>query len=298
MSTAVALAGVERRSGRTGVALARLVRSRTAVMGLAILVGVTLMAFFAPWIAPHDPRTVDVLHNFGPPAWARGGDPSHLLGTDSLGRDILSRIIYGARVSLIVGTSAVLIAGVAGSLLGLISGYYGGAVGDVIMRIAEIQMAFPFILLALLIMAVLGQGLVNIILVLGISGWVPYGRVVRGQVLQLREKEFVEAARAIGGGHWRIVFRHLLPNTMAPIIVIATFMVASTIVSEAALTFLGLGVEASTPTWGSMLAEGRDYLQVAWWLATFPGLAIMLTILGVNAVGDWLRDYLDPRLRL
>lgn len=298
MSTAVALAGVERRSGRTGVALARLVRSRTAVMGLAILVGVILMAFFAPWIAPHDPRTVDVLHNFGPPAWARGGDPSHLLGTDSLGRDILSRIIYGARVSLIVGTSAVLIAGVAGSLLGLISGYYGGAVGDVIMRIAEIQMAFPFILLALLIMAVLGQGLVNIILVLGISGWVPYGRVVRGQVLQLREKEFVEAARAIGGGHWRIVFRHLLPNTMAPIIVIATFMVASTIVSEAALTFLGLGVEASTPTWGSMLAEGRDYLQVAWWLATFPGLAIMLTILGVNAVGDWLRDYLDPRLRL
>ncbi|MGQ0548682.1 MAG: ABC transporter permease [Armatimonadota bacterium] len=140
--------------------------------------------------------------------------------------------------------------------------------------------------------------MLNIILVLGVSGWVPYGRVVRGQVLQLREKDFVEAARALGAGHWRIVFHHVLPNTLAPIIVIATFMVASTIVSEAALIFLGLGVEATTPTWGIMLAEGREYLQVAWWLATFPGLAIMLTVLGVNAVGDWMRDYFDPRLRL
>lgn len=283
---------------RISPALARLVRSRTALLGLGILVVVAVMAVFAPALAPHDPRGVNVLNTLGPPAWAPRGNPAHLLGTDSLGRDILSRIIYGSRVSLLVGAVAVLIAGVVGALLGLISGYFGGTADDVIMRIAEIQMAFPFILLALLVMSVLGQGLLNIILVLGVSGWVPYGRVVRGQVLQLREKDFVEAARALGAGHWRIVFHHVLPNTLAPIIVIATFMVASTIVSEAALTFLGLGVEATTPTWGIMLAEGREYLQVAWWLATFPGLAIMLTVLGVNAVGDWMRDYLDPRLRL
>lgn len=267
------------------------------MVGIVILVAVLLMAVLAAWLAPHNPRAVDVLRTLVPPAWAPGGTAINILGTDSLGRDILSRIIYGARISLLVGAVAVLIAGVTGTFLGLISGYFGGMTDDVIMRVAEIQMAFPFILLALLIMAVLGQGLVNLILVLGISGWVPYGRVVRGQVLQLREKDFVEAARAIGAGRWRIVFGHVLPNTVAPIIVIATFMVASTIVSEAALTFLGLGVEATTPTWGIMLAEGRDYLQVAWWLATFPGLAIMLTVLGVNAVGDWLRDYFDPRLR-
>ena len=298
MSGAVKAAAPPPRARGVRPLLARLARSRTAVMGIVILMGVFLMAVLAAPLAPHNPRAVDVLHTLTPPAWAPGGVAANVLGTDSLGRDILSRIIYGARISLLVGAVAVLIAGATGTFLGLISGYFGGPADDVIMRVAEIQMAFPFILLALLIMAVLGQGLFNIILVLGISGWVPYGRVVRGQVIQLREKEFVEAARAIGAGHWRIVFRHVLPNNLAPIIVIATFMVASTIVSEAALTFLGLGVEATTPTWGIMLAEGRDYLQVAWWLATFPGLAIMLTVLGVNAVGDWLRDYFDPRLGL
>jgi peptide/nickel transport system permease protein len=276
----------------------RIARSRAAVTGLTIVSLIAFMALAARWLAPHNPRTVNVANTLKPPSWAPGGDPTHLLGTDSLGRDVLSRVIYGSRISLVVGVATVVIAGAVGVLLGLASGYSGGAVDDTIMRIAEIQMAFPFILLALLVMAILGPGLVNIILVLGISGWVAYGRVVRGQVLQLRSHEFVEAARAIGANHWRVVFRHVLPNAIAPIIVIATFMVASAIVSEAALTFLGLGVEATTPTWGIMLAEGRDYLQVAWWSATFPGLAITITVLGVNVLGDWLRDVLDPRLRL
>jgi len=283
-------------AGRT--ALRRIARSPRALVGLGVLTVVLVMAVFAPWLAPHDPRNGDLLVTRKPPAWSAGGVATYPLGTDSLGRDILSRIIYGARVSILVGVVAVLIAGAVGVTLGLLSGYFGGIVDDVIMRIAEIQMAFPFILLALLIMAVLGQGLFNLILVLGVSGWVPYGRVVRGQVMQLREKEFVEAARAIGSSTGRILWRHVLPNTLAPIIVIATFMVAGTIVSEAALTYLGLGVEASTPTWGTMLAEGREYVQVAWWLAMFPGLAIMLTVLGVNIVGDWLRDVFDPRLRV
>jgi len=283
-------------AGRT--ALRRIARSPRALVGLGVLTVVLVMAVFAPWLAPHDPRNGDLLVTRKPPAWSAGGVATYPLGTDSLGRDILSRIIYGARVSIVVGVVAVLIAGAVGVTLGLLSGYFGGIVDDVIMRIAEIQMAFPFILLALLIMAVLGQGLFNLILVLGVSGWVPYGRVVRGQVMQLREKEFVEAARAIGSSTGRILWRHVLPNTLAPIIVIATFMVAGTIVSEAALTYLGLGVEASTPTWGTMLAEGREYVQVAWWLAMFPGLAIMLTVLGVNIVGDWLRDVFDPRLRV
>jgi peptide/nickel transport system permease protein len=288
----------ENRAGRARFTWRRVIRSRAAITGLSIVGLVIFMAIAAPWIAPHNPRAVDVANTLKPPSWAAGGDPTHALGTDSLGRDVLSRVIYGSRISLVVGVATVVIAGVVGVLLGLVSGYYGGALDDTIMRIAEIQMAFPFILLALLIMAILGPGLVNIILVLGVSGWVAYGRVVRGQVLQLRANEFIEAARAIGANHWRVVFRHVLPNAVAPIIVIATFMVASAIVSEAALTFLGLGVEATTPTWGIMLAEGRDYLQVAWWSATFPGLAITLTVLGVNVLGDWLRDLLDPRLRL
>jgi peptide/nickel transport system permease protein len=276
----------------------RVARSRAAITGLSIVGLVVVIAVTAPWLAPRNPRAVNVANTLRAPVWAQGGDPAHLLGTDSLGRDVLSRVMYGARISLLVGVATVVIAGIVGVLLGLTSGYYGGAVDDTIMRIAEIQMAFPFILLALLVMAILGPGLVNIILVLGISGWVAYGRVVRGQVLQLRSSEFVEAARAMGANHWRVVFRHVLPNTIAPIIIIATFMMASAIVSEAALTFLGLGVEATTPTWGIMLAEGRDYLQVAWWSATFPGLAITATVLGVNVLGDWLRDVLDPRLRL
>lgn len=273
-----------------------LFRAKPALLALIILFLITLIALFAPSLAPHEPDRVNVELRLLPPYWQEGGSPSYPLGTDSLGRDILSRLIYGARVSLLVGFSSVLVSGFLGIVLGLISGFYGGKADDLIMGFADIQLAFPFILLAIIIMAVLGAGVMNIILVLGIARWVSYGRVVRGQVIATRELEFVEAARAIGHKNFRIMVVHILPNIMAPVIVIGSFAVAGNIISEASLSFLGLGIPPSIPTWGSMLAEGREYLRRAWWLATFPGLSIMLTVLSINVLGDWLRDYLDPRI--
>jgi peptide/nickel transport system permease protein len=211
----------------------------------------------------------------------------------------LSRVIFGARISLIVGLVAVAIAGTIGVTLGLIAGFQGGRADDAIMRVADIQLAFPSILAALTVMAVLGPGIGNLAVVLGVTGWVGYARIVRGQVLSLREKEFVEAAKACGAGSARIVLRHLLPNVVTPTIVVASFAVASTILAEATLSFLGLGVPPAVPTWGGMVAAGRDTIQTGqWWITVFPGLAIMLTVLGINVVGDWLRDYFDPRLRV
>jgi peptide/nickel transport system permease protein len=260
---------------------------------------VTLAAALAPAIAPHDPEQGDLRFAKLPPAWNSGGDPSYLLGTDQLGRDIVSRMLFGARISLLVGITVVAIAGTLGVIIGLVAGYYGGRIDDGLMRIADIQLAVPFILFAISVMAVLGPGLLNLIVVLGLSSWVSYGRVVRGTVLALRAREFVEAAQASGAGTGRILFRHILPNVVAPVLVVASFAVASAILSEAALSFLGLGVPPATPSWGGMVASGRDGIQTGqWWMATFPGLAIMLTVLGINVVGDWLRDYFDPRLRV
>lgn len=275
----------------------QLLRSPLPVIGLVTLIGTFAMAIFAPFIAPADPGAIDVVRRLEPPFWMERGSSEHILGTDGLGRDVLSRIIYGSRVSLIIGFSAVAIGGVLGVLLGLFSGYFGGIVDDIIMRLGDIQLAFPFILIAITFLAVLGPGLLNLLLVLGITGWVTYARVVRGQVLSLREKEFVESTRAIGASHRRIIFRHLLPNTWASIIVIASFAVANTILIEASLSFLGLGVKPSIPTWGGMVAEGRDYIVTGWWVLLFPGLAIGTSVFGINVFGDWFRDYFDPRLR-
>ena len=272
----------------------RLLRSKAALASAIVFLLVVLAAVTAAWIAPNDPYGIRLVQRLKPPGYVNASGVTFWLGTDTLGRDVLSRVIYGARVSLIVGLSAVLISGTIGLLLGLASGFFGGLIDDVIMRIADIQLSFPTILLALAIMAVLGSGLDKLILVLGLTGWVQYGRIVRGQVLSIKEEEFVLAARATGEKRWRILFQHILPNIWSPIIVIASFSVASNIVAEASLSFLGVGVPPSIPSWGTMLADGRQYIGVAEWLTIPPGVAISLTVLSINILGDWLRDYLDP----
>jgi peptide/nickel transport system permease protein len=282
--------------------LVSLLQSKVAALGALIVLGIILVAAFAPLVAPypleaHVSVSERLRRRLRPPAWERGGTSEFLLGTDSLGRDILTRIIYGARVSLAVGFAAVALSGTIGVVLGLISGYYGGLVDHLIMRSVEIWLAFPFIILAILFLSVLGPGLDRLIAVLALGGWARYARVTRGQVLAIREKEYVLAAQALGVPGLRILFRHIMPNAVSPVIVLSSFAVANTILAEAALSFLGLGVKPAVPTWGTMLADGRDYLRDAWWLATFPGIAIMITVLGVNMLGDWLRDYLDPRLK-
>ena len=273
-----------------------MMRAKPAMLGGVFLILLVVVSLSAPLIAPQNPRKVDVNLRLKPPVWAEGGSASYLLGTDSLGRDVLSRLIYGGRVSIMVGLSSVVISGVIGIVLGLVSGFFGGKIDDLISGFSEIQLAFPFILLAITIMAVIGPGLLNIIIVLGISRWVAYGRVVRGQVISIREREYIEATRALGYPIYRVLFMQILPNTLSPLIVIATFSVAGNIISESSLSFLGLGVPPSVVTWGGMLSDGREYLRGAWWMATFPGLAIMATVLSVNLIGDWLRDYMDPRL--
>jgi peptide/nickel transport system permease protein len=256
------------------------------------------MAVAAPQLAPYDPAHIDVVRRLQPPMWTSENGNIHVLGTDSLGRDVLSRIIYGARVSIIVGIAVVAISGSLGVILGLVSGFWGGTtLDDVVMRVADIQLAFPFLLIAIAFLAVLGPGLNNVIIVLAAFGWVQYARVVRGETMALREKEFILAAHAIGARKFRVIVRHILPNTWAPTIVIASFAVASTILAEAALSFLGLGVRPSVPTWGAMLSDARDHITIAWWTVVFPGMAILITVLCVNLFGDWLRDFLDPRLR-
>jgi peptide/nickel transport system permease protein len=226
-----------------------------------------------------------------------GKSASSWLGTDNLGRDILSRIIYGSRISLLVGATTVILAGLLGCFLGAIAGYFGRGTDEVVTKITEIFLAFPFLLLAIALMAFLGQGVVNIILALMMSRWVQYCRVVRGEVLSLKERDFVTAAKALGGKDFYVLLKHVLPNTFASVTVIATFAMAIVIISEASLSFLGLGVPASIPTWGSMLSEGRSYMNRAPWLTIFPGLAIFITVFGINLLGDGLRDIFDPKLR-
>jgi peptide/nickel transport system permease protein len=278
--------------------LAALIVSPKAMFAVAIMLAIVACALFSPLLAPFDPDAQSLTDRLLPPLSAAADGQLHWLGTDHLGRDILSRLIYGARISLVVGVGASLAAGTFGVLLGLTAGYFGGLIDDAIMRLCDIQLALPYILLAIALLAIVGSGLVNIILVLSLTQWVTYARVVRSGVLSEKEKDYVLAARALGFGSGRIMFRYVLPNVFAPIIVIATFAVAQTIIAEAALSFLGLGMPASIPSWGKMLADGRTYLVIAWWLTAVPGLVITLTVIGVNLFGDWLRDHLDPKLRL
>ncbi len=278
--------------------LRRLARRRTALFGLVVVALVLVAALGAPWLVGWDPIEQDITHRLTPPGSQDPAGRVHVLGTDHLGRDILARIVFGARPALMVGFAAVAISGLLGMGVGLLSGYFGGRVDDVFMRLADIQLAFPFILLAIAVIGVLGPSLPVIIVVIGVSSWVVYARVVRGSVLSLREREFVQAALALGSRDGRVLLRHILPNALTPWLVVATLDMARVIVIESALSFLGLGVQPPTPTWGGMLADGRVYISTAWWLATFPGLAILFTVLGINLFGDGLRDTLDPRLNV
>ncbi|HEX2441036.1 MAG TPA: ABC transporter permease [Methylomirabilota bacterium] len=274
----------------------KLARNPAAMTGAVILLVVVASALAAPWIAPHDPAKQSLIRRFTPPVWTAGGNADYPLGTDQVGRDILSRILHGARISLLVGVLAVVVSLLVGVSLGLVSGFVGGRVDTVLMTIVDITWSFPQLLLALAFVAALGPSLVTVILVLGLSGWERYARVVRAEVLALREKDFIEAARAMGLGAMRTLLRHVLPNTFSSIVVLSTLQVAQAILQEAALSFLGVGSGRTYPTWGQMIALGRDFVTVAWWLPTFPGLAILATVLAINLVGDRLRDALDPRV--
>jgi peptide/nickel transport system permease protein len=268
------------------------------LLGVTLCAITVLVALLAPALAPTDPLAQDITARLRPPVWHPLGLPAHPLGTDQLGRDLLSRVIYGARPSLVVALAAVALAAIAGVSLGLLAGYYSGAIDQLSMRLADIQLAFPFLLLAITLMAVFPPTLTTVILVLALSGWVTYARLVRAQVLTLREKEFVIAARTIGSDDARVLLRHVLPNVLPIITIVGTVQVAQFILAEAALSFLGLGIRPPTPSWGNIINEGQEYIFQAWWIETFPGLAIVAAVSGVGLLGDWLRDALDPRLRV
>jgi peptide/nickel transport system permease protein len=274
----------------------KFVRHPLGVIGGLILLVVFGSALLADYLAPHEPNKQRLIARFKPPVWAQGGNTTYLLGTDNVGRDIFSRIIHGSRISLSVGIAAVGISLLIGVTLGLLSGFLGGRVDATIMALVDIMLAFPQLILAFAMVAVLGPGIGNIILVLGLTGWERYARVVRAEVLALREREFVQAARAIGVATPTIIFRHIMPNTFSSVIVMATLQTAQAILAEAALSFLGLGTGQSYPSWGQMISLGRDYINVAWWLSTLPGIAILLTVLAINLLGDRVRDILDPRM--
>ena len=271
--------------------------ARLAMAGFAFVLLLGAVAMAAPWLAPHDPTRQSLRDRLAPPTLEAPDGRARLLGTDHLGRDVLSRVIYGTRVSLVVGLSAVVVGGALGATLGIAAGFRGGFADSVIMTLADAQLAFPFILLAIGIIAVLGPSFPTLIVVIGLSGWVSYARILRSQVLVLRSREFVDAIHALGGSVARVIARHILPNVLSSLVVIATLELARAIVLEATLSFLGLGIQPPTPSWGGMIHEGREYLDTAWWISTSPGVVLMLASLVVSRTGDWLRDLLDPTLR-
>jgi peptide/nickel transport system permease protein len=264
-------------------------------LGFGLLALVALAAILAPLISPFDPNAQDLLNPVAPPAWAADGATGHLLGTDRLGQDVLSRIIYGSRVSLLAAFAAVAVSATIGTLFGLTAGYFGGIVATTIMRLVDVMLAIPFILLALVFMTVFGPSLVNLVIAFAFARWVQYTRIAYGLVLEIREREFIQACITSGVSTFDILFRHILINIAGPLLVVATLELGFVILMEAGLSFLGLGTPPEIPSWGGMLQEGRALINIAWWLTTFPGLAIMLTVVGFNFVGDWLRDRFDPR---
>ncbi len=274
-----------------------LVRDRSCIVGLTIFLILIISAAFAPLIAPHDPLQQNLAVAKTPPAWVEGGTLEFPLGTDNLGRDIFSRLVFGARVSLTVGFFGVLIASGLGLVIGLFAGYTGGRVDNVISGLVNLVLALPYLLFVVVIAAILGNSLINVILIFGFTDAPVFARVTRGEVLRMRETGFVESARSVGVKTKGILFNHITPNLLGPIVTLATFEMSAMIFYEAGLIFLGLSVPPSVPSWGNMLANGRKYLVAYPWIATFPGLAIMITSLGINLFGDWLRDVLDPRLR-
>ncbi|MGO9174870.1 MAG: ABC transporter permease [Desulfobaccales bacterium] len=269
----------------------RLWRNRLAISGLALVLGLFAVALLARWLAPYDPDFIDLKQVLMPPS------PAHLLGTDTLGRDVLSRIIFGARVSLLVGFVAVGIATLIGLLVGALAGYYGGVLDQILMRLVDLMLCFPTIFLILAVIAVLGPNIWNIMAVIGLTSWMGVARLVRAEFLSLREREFVVAARALGASDARLIWRHLLPNALTPVMVSATLGVAGAILVESSLSFLGLGVQPPTPSWGNMLTMGKDNIEIAWWLSVFPGLAILVTVMSYNLLGEGIREAIDPRLR-
>lgn len=269
----------------------RMRHDSAVVCGATLLLALTAVALLAPWIAPYSPIEGQAVGALKPP------QAGYWFGTDPLARDVFSRILYGARISLQVGLVSVAIGLLAGSLLGLVAGFYRGWIDSVLMRLTDVMLAFPFLLLALMVVFILGADLINVMIALGISSIPDYARLVRGSVLSAREHVYVDAARVVGCRDRTIMWRHILPNVIAPVLVVSTLNVARAIISAASLSFLGMGAQPPTPEWGAMLSEGRNYLRQAWWVATFPGLAIMVTVLAINMLGDGLRDVLDPRIR-
>ncbi|WP_237213361.1 ABC transporter permease [Falsiroseomonas oryziterrae] len=281
----------------TALALRRFLRNGTALVAAAVVVLAALLAVFAPWIAPQDPTDADLFRRLCAPAWAAADTAAgYWLGCDSLGRDILSRLIHGARVSLSVAAMVVCIAAVIGTLAGLAAGYFGGWVDALISRLVDTLLGFPYLVFAIGLMAMMGPGLHNIVLALVLKEWIFTCRVVRGETLAAREQDYVEAARALGCSPGHIMLREILPNVLSPVLVVATFRMAYVIIMEASLSFLGLGVQPPTPSWGSMVSDGREFLVDAWWVSTLPGLCILALVLSINLASQGLRDAFDPRL--
>jgi peptide/nickel transport system permease protein len=272
-------------------------RRPSLLIAAGVSLSFVLIALLAPWLAPHDPAVGILTERLLPPAWVDGGSSTHLFGTDILGRDILSRLLYGARISLAVCALAILIAGCIGSLLGILAGYLGGWVDALIMRLVDIAISLPVILIALLFGVLFGPSFGNIIIIISLVLWSQFARMARGETLRVKESDYIDLARTAGCSKLRIMFDHVLPNVAGALIVLATLQVGTVIIMEAALSFLGVGVPPPTPAWGSMIAEGRSYVVSAWWLCIFPGLAVLFTVLSVNVVGDGLTDFLNPTLR-